>query len=88
MNRVYLTTRLHGRVMKWDKESQIELDVFQGLVRSHGFEAVLGNSACAPDRVDRDSGVMVKIAFWMRIRVQYQPLTLEARAPGVFVIDI
>lgn len=89
MNRVYLTTRFYGRLRRWDKESQIEFDVFQGLVRSYGFDAVIGNSACAFDRIERDSGGDIKsIAFWIRIRGQYQPLTLSARAPDVFVIDL
>jgi len=75
--------------MKWEKESQIELDVFQGLVRSHGFDAIIGNSACAIDKVTQSgSGDIVRIAFWIRVRGQYQPLTLEARAPDVFVIDL
>lgn len=89
MNRVYLTTRFYGRLMKWDKESQIEVDVFQGLVRGHGFDAVIGNSACAFEGVERDErGDIVKIAFWIRIKGQYQPLTLSARAPEVLVIDL
>ena len=89
MNRVFLTTRFYARLRRWEKESQIELDVFQGLVRSHGFDAVIGNSACAFDRIERDSGGDIeRIAFWIRIRGQYQPLTLTARASDVFVIDL
>ena len=75
--------------MKWETSSQIELDVFQDLVRGFGFDAVLGNSTCAADVVTLDSaGSIEKISFWMRIRGQYQPLTLEARALDVFVIDV
>ncbi|HTU13482.1 MAG TPA: hypothetical protein VMG08_21510 [Allosphingosinicella sp.] len=89
MNRVFLTTRLYGRVMKWDTDNQIEIDVFQGLVRSHGFYAVFGNSACMSDTITTDeAGDISKVSFWMRIRGQYQPLTLAARTPDVFVIDI
>ncbi len=88
MHDVFLTTRLLSRVVKWDKLSQIEVDALQGVIRDFGFDAVFGNSACVvSNRLCSGGGDLVRIEFWMRIRMQYEHLSLEARRPGVFVLD-
>jgi hypothetical protein len=88
MNRVFLTTRLYGRVMKWDKESQIELDVLQSLIRDFGFDAVVGNSICArASMFPNADGNIRRMEFWMRVRGQYEHFSLEERAPAAFVLD-
>jgi len=88
MNKAFITTRLFGRVKKWDNGSKIELDAFQESVRKFGFDAIFGHPWCSEEKYIRMQDGSIRIEFWLRVKGQYQHFSLEAKEPEVFVLDI
>jgi hypothetical protein len=84
---VFLILTLHHRVLRWDKHSQIEMSVFQDLLRDFGLDAIFGNSACSDQEIFIGSdGSICRVDFWLKIRMDYIFLSLEVRSPDVYVL--
>ncbi len=88
MYKVMLTTRLFSRVREWDKESQIRFDAFQSNIRLFGADAVISDYNCSIENcTEGGDGSLDEISFWMKVRVQYEHLTLVMHGDDI-VLDV
>lgn len=77
-----------GRLLGWDKDSQVELDVLQSLLREFGPDCLFDMvSTCAVSSlVSYPTGEPHWIEFWFKLRGAWTFFVLEVRAPNVLVL--
>lgn len=85
---VFIELSFMGRLRSWDKDSQVELDVLQSLLRQFGPECLFGmHSVCAVGSiVNGPASEPQWIEFWFKLRSAWTFFVLEVRAPGVLIL--
>lgn len=88
MSAVFVRPSFKERLERWDKEDQIYIYALQLSIESLDWDALISDPICVIESVDEDAqGEIKRIAFWIKIRMDYVHLTLELRMPGVYVLD-
>lgn len=85
---VFTAITLQRKVRAWDELSNAEFSFFRDLLAEHGVAAISGNpKMCAvEEEAKHDLGTRKHTDFWLKIRGEWTPLTLEVRHPGVFIL--
>jgi hypothetical protein len=87
MSTLFVPTTFKQRLEAWDREDQKHVYALQLAIESMGWDALLSYPFCQIETVHTDqSGDIRQMDFWVKIRRDYVPLTLELRMPGIFVL--
>jgi len=87
MPTLFVTRAFERRLEAWDREDQKHVYALHLAIESMGWDALLSYPFCQVETVHTDrSGEIRRMDFWVKIRRDYVPLTLELGMPGVFVL--
>jgi len=87
MSTVFVTSAFKQRLEAWDREDQLHIYALLLAVESLGWDALMSYPFCQIQTVHSDRlGDIRQMDFWLKVRIDYVPLTLELRMPGIFVL--